>query len=873
MTEVFISYAREDIAFVRRLHQALEDQGRKCWVDWEGIPPTAEWITEIKAGIDSAEAFVFVISPDSTASQVCAAELQHAVERNKRIVPIVWRDSETHAVDPRLARLNWIFFRDQDDFDASLEKLLAALDTDLDWVSAHTRLLVRAADWDERGRDNSYALRGRDLADAESWLSRGPMMDPKPNALQTEYILASRKATTKRQRITLAAVAFGAIVAVSLSIVAYFQSVEKARQEKIATANHLINRAEALRDPPPNLSGATDDTLKQSVRAAVQALAHFNDLGIPSADADQTVRKGMALLPRLLSEYKINYKGSIATSAFDSTGRFLAVAQKHGHFVLWDTVEGREIAAWDQELSSMESILKVSISQDRAYLAAITYNASSSDHSSTVTVWRVSDATPVAHFKMEGRVENLALHPKGTQAYAWNGPSTVGLSVADNKKLDDFSDIQLPQALDFSPDGQAIALAFKNRGKRERGVRILHTETSELINQWIEPQYISSLRWTADSKNILIMTWKNVLLRDAATGDLKARYPRFDKGFALSPDGRLVAEGMKSYQVRLQGADSGKEFLRINHPKEVERFALRPNGSSITTLSLGPTIRVWDLGGSRAVAEVANGKPLSDAGFDSSGLFLFTGSEGERRWWQLPDQQKISEPLQQASGEGKSVGRSQYRATVSEESGPNGKEYRVEVLDPAGEKISGLTFSLPVYAAAVTRDGRRVAIAKGKVTRGGWELNLETWDVEKRESIATSPYPKRLPDEYARFLAFSPDDRFIVTASQEGFILWDAQQLTEKAVVYHAGATTIGIQPNGPLVATTGFDRNIRIWNLADGLEVARIEEQNPVTSLALSPDGRWLVTLNEAGVARLWAVQPGDLIAQACARLTPPCP
>jgi hypothetical protein len=85
MADVFISYAREDIEFVRRLHEALANQGRDTWVDWEGIPPRAEWLAEIRTAIDSAAGFVFVISPDSIASQVCAAELQHAAERNKRV--------------------------------------------------------------------------------------------------------------------------------------------------------------------------------------------------------------------------------------------------------------------------------------------------------------------------------------------------------------------------------------------------------------------------------------------------------------------------------------------------------------------------------------------------------------------------------------------------------------------------------------------------------------------------------------------------------------------------------------------------------------------------------------------------------------------
>jgi hypothetical protein len=40
-SDVFISYAREDQDFVRRLTDALTERGKKAWVDWADIPPTA----------------------------------------------------------------------------------------------------------------------------------------------------------------------------------------------------------------------------------------------------------------------------------------------------------------------------------------------------------------------------------------------------------------------------------------------------------------------------------------------------------------------------------------------------------------------------------------------------------------------------------------------------------------------------------------------------------------------------------------------------------------------------------------------------------------------------------------------------------------
>ena len=43
MSDVFVSYSREDGAFVRELHGLLTAAGRDVWVDWEDIPAASQW--------------------------------------------------------------------------------------------------------------------------------------------------------------------------------------------------------------------------------------------------------------------------------------------------------------------------------------------------------------------------------------------------------------------------------------------------------------------------------------------------------------------------------------------------------------------------------------------------------------------------------------------------------------------------------------------------------------------------------------------------------------------------------------------------------------------------------------------------------------
>ena len=103
MARVFISYSRRDINFVRQLNDALVAHKREAWVDWKDIPLTAEWQQEILINIETADSFVFVISPDSASSPNCRKEIDHAVSNNKRMVPI-FRRTVPNDVDPPSSR-------------------------------------------------------------------------------------------------------------------------------------------------------------------------------------------------------------------------------------------------------------------------------------------------------------------------------------------------------------------------------------------------------------------------------------------------------------------------------------------------------------------------------------------------------------------------------------------------------------------------------------------------------------------------------------------------------------------------------------------------------------------------------------------------
>jgi hypothetical protein len=197
MNQLFISYSRKDTEFARRLTESFAAQNMEAWVDWQDIPPSVDWFKEIEKGIEETDVFIFIISPDSVQSKVCAEEVAHAIKNGKRIAPVVCRDIDMGEAPDTVKHLNWIFARTQDDFQVSFDKLLSAIRTDYDWVQVHSRLQIKALEWDRNKREESFLLRGMELQDAEAQLSVNGQKAPIPTELQRIYISTSRQTEDK----------------------------------------------------------------------------------------------------------------------------------------------------------------------------------------------------------------------------------------------------------------------------------------------------------------------------------------------------------------------------------------------------------------------------------------------------------------------------------------------------------------------------------------------------------------------------------------------------------------------------------------------------------------------------------------------------
>lgn len=219
MSDAFISYSRRDAEFVQRLSNAFIKANRIIWVDWQNIPRGEDWWEEIQHGIEAADAVICVVTEHWLASPICHDEMTYARENNKRIIPIIrqkiegdveqrvkgqWMD-QSFEEDARtnwdaIRHINWMFFDEDEKFNAEFAALLEALEEDQPHIKAHTRYQNRAIEWERSNSNPSYLLNGDDLTFAEKWMTDADRdaKDPKPTDKHRAYIKASRELTDAR---------------------------------------------------------------------------------------------------------------------------------------------------------------------------------------------------------------------------------------------------------------------------------------------------------------------------------------------------------------------------------------------------------------------------------------------------------------------------------------------------------------------------------------------------------------------------------------------------------------------------------------------------------------------------------------------------
>lgn len=610
MTDVFISYSRKDKAFVQKLYESLKNQQRDIWVDWEDIPPTADWRAEIRSGIEAANAVIFVITPDSVRSKECRVELELALENNKRLVPLMYRmitDQADHdAMHPALNAHNWVYLRDEDDFNAGFQTLTKGLDTDLSYVRSHTRLQVRAREWTAQNQDSSLLLRGKDLTEAEAWLAGAVNKQPEPTPLHIEYIAASRRAEVARSRRLLAGVSVALVISALLAVLAFGQWQQAAANLDLANVRGTqvafqaaTSDANAILAQNNAATAVYNEGRSHSIALAAQAQVDLNSVHPDRAvvlglDALQnypyTAQAEQVLASSVRNFHLIALETEAAASvAWSPDGDYFAVGRIDGSITFY---EANPLAPDFYITSPVSEITSVAWSPDSRHIAAVGVNGA-------ILIQNMDDSSDVVAIQSaESGMRGVDWSPEGTKIVTANVDHTAQIWNAEDGSLlltlEGHEDAVNSAA--WSPDGTKIATASS-----DDTVRIWDAETGdELLTLSGHDDHVYSVAWSPDGSELVTASDdKTAKVWNAQTGAVRltiSGHADYVDSAAWSPDGEKILTTSDDKTARIWDSTVGDELLTLSgHSDSVWEGDWSPDGTEVITVSGDGTIRVWDV--------------------------------------------------------------------------------------------------------------------------------------------------------------------------------------------------------------------------------------------------------------------------------------
>lgn len=126
--DVFISYSRRDTTKVTPIVNFLLENGVKVWIDKDGIESGDAFKSVIVSAIDNASTFLFFSSAASNESEWTVKEVNTAIYKKKRIIPVKLDNSDySPSILFDLVGLDYIDFTRNNQTEGMLQRLLKSL--------------------------------------------------------------------------------------------------------------------------------------------------------------------------------------------------------------------------------------------------------------------------------------------------------------------------------------------------------------------------------------------------------------------------------------------------------------------------------------------------------------------------------------------------------------------------------------------------------------------------------------------------------------------------------------------------------------------------------------------------------------------------
>jgi WD40 repeat protein/tRNA A-37 threonylcarbamoyl transferase component Bud32 len=422
--------------------------------------------------------------------------------------------------------------------------------------------------------------------------------------------------------------------------------------------------------------------------------------------------------------------------------------------------------------------------------------------------------------------------------------------------------------------------AVERRRDAEKAYSALSDETAKLLFFHGNAEYSAGRlqngseevfrAWALSSEtNPLKPAYEEILIDRLTRGTrswTSMRHEGYITAAVFSPDGARILTGSEDKTARIWNALTGQPMGEpMQHEGSVTVAAFSPDGSRILTGAEDGTAHLWNAATGQLIGILMRpGDFVRAIAFKSDDTRVLTFTENGRiQLWNVATAEPVDEPIQVNLENGlTAIAFSPDGARLLTSSwDKTARLWETATGKPIGEPIRHENY---VSFVAFSPDGTRV------LTHAGADSQM--WDTATGRRVGKAMYA----DGGLMSVAFSPDSRHVLIGSTHDWQIWDANTGEQTHRVFQDDPiTAVAFSQDGDYILTGSVDKSARLksvgYSLPNGVKVipgpdgqrdiqlpiSSIGEpmihDDAVTAVAFSPDGAEVLTGSAKGAIRLW--------------------
>ena len=563
-----------------------------------------------------------------------------------------------------------------------------------------------------------------------------------------------------------------------------------------------------------------------------------------------------------LGTVRFRHGSTIFRIAASADGKRLATVGLDRHLRLWNAVDGREVRAIP--IPQADNVQSLAFSPNSRMLLL-------ADSNPAIFLWDAATGDAIKTFEgLETSVGNAAWSPDGKTIISTDQSDTLRLwDVATGKELrqlkwqppakkkpakdeedkgivglirwyaNKLGELEEENAggqiaynastAAFSPDGKYLTVCgpmIENGQANHQHFRTWEVKTWQPLRSWtvLGVQGQPQLCYSPDGKVIASSDQQeSVHLFDAGSGkELRGVGEANATSYAFAPDSKTIAVAGQGNTVQLFDVESGKEQRAlVGQPMGQMTLAFLPDGERLAAAGSTNQVQFWDLATGKALSpfEGHTGSILGAVMTPDGKRIITLWRDGSVRVWDSARQVREIAAATFRPGDGRCLAISRDGAaspspvpcSIHAHAVTNAEIHVFELESgkeslkiPLGEQACG--------ALAFSADGRRLAASVGGGTRiwevlGGKQIRHLAREVPKNND--DDPMAED-PAEVSGMLAFSPDDRLLLTTN------------------VNIPAALRG----GPRGIFEGTERTVVLWEVSSGKKRREFTVENELTEI-----------------------------------------